>query len=252
MSWASRRRSVYTLGTIALFALVLGVPIFFAVYEAPTCFDGKKNQGEVGVDTGGPCLLLDISQVTPYSVLWTRSFEVVTGVYSVVSYVDNPNINAGADFVTYTFKLFDEDGILIAERKGSTVITPNAINPIFEGGILTGERIPTKAFFDIDKQPTWEIRNSLASLLSVKSQLLHDEDIKPKVTAEIVNNSADPVEDIDVVVVLFDGKDNAIASSKTVISFLEARGGEQVVFTWPGPLKKSVARIEILPRIPQK
>ncbi|MAF59706.1 MAG: hypothetical protein QF858_01815 [Candidatus Pacebacteria bacterium] len=252
MSWATRRKSLFTLGTIVFILLIVGIPGYFILNEPPTCSDGKKNQDEVGIDRGGPCSILDITQVTPHTVLWARSFEVIPGVYSAVSYIDNPNINAGSDAVPYTLKLFDDAGILIAERKNITFITPNSINPIFEGGIATGERKPTKAFLAFDETPAWEIRDSLAQNISVRNQLLQNEESAPKVTAEVVNTGVDSLGDVEVVVVLFNRKDNAIAASKTIIGHLGVGASEPVVFTWPKSFDVPVSRFEILPRIPHQ
>ena len=58
MSWASNRRLAYI--SVVLFG-VLAVVLFVGLvvfYEAPTCFDGKRNGTEEGVDCGGSCDLI--------------------------------------------------------------------------------------------------------------------------------------------------------------------------------------------------
>ena len=125
MSWAGRRRILYGSGVVLFFILVIGIPTFLFMYEKPTCFDGVQNQDELGVDIGGPCALLHSSQVQNIAILWSRSFEVVPGLYNAVAQIDNPNFSAGAIDVPYSIKLFDSNSILISERKGRTYISPN-------------------------------------------------------------------------------------------------------------------------------
>ena len=51
--------------------LIVGLPAFLLLYKAPTCFDGKQNQGEGGIDCGGPCVKLCPSAFLPPEVIWT-------------------------------------------------------------------------------------------------------------------------------------------------------------------------------------
>ena len=112
MSWARRRKTIY-LGTIAIVFMIIAGWVFVAYFnKPPTCSDNKQNQGELGVDCGGPCLLLCPAQYAPLNVLWSRFSKVSDGDYNVLAYIENPNLNASSYNLNYVFKLYDSRGIL--------------------------------------------------------------------------------------------------------------------------------------------
>ncbi len=250
MSWASRRRTLYGTGTITFFVIVIGVPVFLFLYDKPTCFDGIRNQKEIGIDSGGPCVLLHESQVQNIAVLWSRSFEVVSGLYNSVAQINNPNFSAGAVNVPYSFKIFDKNNILISERKGVAYISPNKVISIFEGGIETGERIPARTFFEFLEEPKWERVDNTIRGLEVESRVLSNEDTEPRIDAVILNESFNDIYDVEIITTIFNSNDVAIASSRTIISILPKQSSKQVVFTWPKKFSSKASRIEITPRAP--
>ncbi len=230
--------------------LVLGIPSFLFWYEAPTCFDGVQNQGEVRVDRGGPCTLLAPSEVDRPAILWSRSFEVVPGVYNAVAYIDNPNFDAGVRDVPYTFKLFDQSNILVAERQGRAYLVPNAITPVFEGAIQTGERRVARTFFEFLDEPQWERVGRPVSGIAVEERVLTGAGTTPRIDATITNSSFTDISDITVVATLFNAENIAIGSSETFISLLPRQSSEDIVFTWPQGFTETVTSIDIIPRAP--
>jgi len=250
MSWASRRRTLYGGGVFLFLALTVGLPTFLWWYEEPTCFDGIQNQGELGIDRGGPCTLLHQSQVKKATVLWTRSFEVVPGVYGAVAYVDNPNFDAGIRNVRYSFKLFDAESLLVAERRGSTYISPNGVTAVFEGAIASGERVPIRAFFEFLEEPQWERVLIGVEGLSIGERRLLNEESAPRLEGEVKNDSFSDIRDVEIIATIFNADNNAIASSRTVVPLLAKQSSAPLVFTWPKPFGTPVAKVEILPRAP--
>ena len=248
MSWASRRRTIYGSGVVIFFVAIIGIPAFLFWYERPTCFDGVQNQEELGIDKGGPCVFLHSSQVQNIAILWSRSFKVIPGLYNAVAQIDNPNFQAGAIGVQYSFKLFDERNLLIAERKGTTYISPNKVISVFEGGIETGERIPVRTFFEFLEEPEWERVNSPVEGLEVESRVLSNEGLSPRIDAVILNQSFKDIFDIEVIATIFNAEDVAIASSRTVINVLPKQSSQSIVFTWPQKFSSTASRIEIIPR----
>lgn len=242
MSWAGRRRTMYISGIVATFLIVVGIPLIFILYEPPTCFDGSKNGEERGVDCGGSCRLLCPFEVTNPTVLWSRAFKITEGVYSAVAYIEHPNSNSGVIEAPYTFKLFDSANILVSERIGTTFLLPNTLTPIFEGGITTGERIPARTFFEFNTELKWVRIPEKEYPLSVKNQRLSNITKTPRIDAVVENSSVDDIFDLEVVGVVFDIDDNAIAASRTIIPLLERQSSEEIVFTWPEAFLKKVER----------
>lgn len=247
MSWASKRRSIYISGVIIV-AIVIMAPIVFSVFnKKPTCFDGKQNGDERGIDCGGICEKLCALETTDPSIVWSRSFKVSEGVYNTVAYIKNPNFNGGILNIPYIFKLFDDKNLLIAERKGSTFIPPNTAVPIFENTIYTGERIPIKTFFEFNSKFIWSrIDEYKGKDLKISEIKLSNIESAPRVDAVLSNTSIIDIEDIEAVAIIFDSNNNAIAVSSTFIEKLPNRSSRNIVFTWPNKFSLKVARIEII------
>lgn len=248
MSWASRRRLIYMSGIALFLLLVIGLPFFVFFYDKPTCFDGRQNQDEEGIDCGGACELICEEDIIALKILWSRHFYVTDGVYNVVAYVENSNFDAIARNVPYTFKVFDNENILITERKGRTFISSKGIVPVFESGLITGERIPARTLFEFRSDPDWE-NITYETNFVVQNTVLSNEEEKPRIDATLVNNGVDPYSDVPVVVTVFDTEGNAIASSRTIVKFIDGRSSTPLVFTWPNPYESPVAEIDIIPSI---
>src|ERR1043166_8328106 len=156
MSWAVRRRVLYILGLCLFFGIVIGLPVAYTLLTVlPTCVDGQQNQGETAPDMGGPCPRVNVYSLSPSSVLWTRAFKIRNGAFSATAYIENPNEGAGIASIPYIFSLYDEQNVLVAERRGTTYIMPGGITPVYEGDIDTGNRIAVHAFFRFITNGQW-------------------------------------------------------------------------------------------------
>lgn len=236
-----------------ILAVVLAIGAFFALpyfFKAPTCFDKKQNGNESGVDCGGPCLKLCLSQVNDLKVIWQRSFKITNGVYDVLAYVVNQNYDAGVKKIIYKFSLYDTNNLLIAERVGKTFISPNGKLGIFEGGVRTGERVPKRVFFEFVEVPKWEKVSGKAVLFSLGTENIRLENLSanPRLSVDITNKSIYSLSNIEIIVILYDDKENAFAVSKTTLDALPNDGKVTAVFTWILPFEKPPTRIEIIPR----
>ncbi len=247
MTWAGKRKFLYISIFLIIF-LAITIPIFYSLYPKPSCFDGKQNQNEKGIDCDGSCQKVCLERTTVLQILWTRSFKVSDGVYSAVAYISNSNFNLGARDVPYVFKLYDDRNIFIEERRGFATILPNTNFPIFEGVITTGNRIPKRAFFEFIGSPDFE-RLDAQPDLRIKNSIFRESDGKPRLSASVVNDSISGVKDISLVALLYDEKDTAIAASQTIIDEISKDSSKEIVFTWPEPFKSVVGRIEIYPKV---
>lgn len=251
MSWATRRKLIYLGILLLILVVVAGTPLFLVVYKAPSCSDGKQNQGERGIDCGGPCKNLCQAQALEPVILWQRAFKVSPGSYNLIAYVKNLNVSSGSLNVPYSFKLYDRDNILIVERTGFTDLLPNKSFPIFESAVPSGEKVPSRVSFEFNKKPFW-IRSGIPEIdLRVSDQLFSREDSSPRLEATIENQSIKTLSRLPVVAILYDLDGNAISASRTIIDLLEPRGSARIIFTWPEPFGVDISQKEITPIIYQ-
>ncbi len=236
-SWSAKRKLIYLGIFIAFVFLIVVVPIFFISYDRPTCFDGNKNGDEAGVDCGGSCQLLCSFEAIAPQIFWSRSFKISSNLYSATAYVENSNINSEALNVPYIFKLFDSKNELITTREGNAYIPKYKIFGIFEPNIQVGNKIPTRTTFEFTKTPVWNKNNIIPPELVVRKKSLLNTDVSPRVDATIENRSVSTIKNIEVVAIVYDGKDNAIGTSRTFIDSLPPNEATDIVFTWPLPFE---------------
>ncbi len=247
MSWSGRKRFLYGFA-VAAFLFILALPLIYAVLSRPaTCFDGIQNQDETAIDLGGPCSLRDPAALKPVSVLWTRSFKLLPGIYSAVAYLENPNIDTGSEFVRYTLSMYDSRGVLVAERHGNVFLPPQAIVPIFESNIQTGNRVPVRSSTVLEPGADWYRMKKFSGDMEIRDQENQDLDSRPRVRALLHNVGFEHLRSIPVVATVFDEAGNAVGASKTVVDDLPASTSAEVVFTWPAPFTEYVSRVDIRP-----
>lgn len=247
MSWGTRRRNTI----LSIFFLILAIPasiiLFNIYYEPANCFDGKQNGLETGIDCGGTCELICKETIIEPTVLWRRFFEVSPGIYNVVAMIENQNPDAGIEDLKYIFKLYDVDSVLLYERKGSISLKPKEVLPIIENTLFTNKLEAERVSFEFVNDFVYSKDTPREQKLVIKDERLSEVDTTPRVDAVIQNTDILPVEDITIVVVIYDNENNAMAISSTLIKILGKDADQQIVFTWPQPFESEVSSIEIIP-----
>ncbi len=245
--WAKRRKIVYLGGAVLFLVLFIGLPLFNKFYTPASCFDNKQNQREYGVDCGGPCVKLCSSQFLNPLVVWARAIPVTKGVYNLLAYVQNPNLDGRVKKASYVFKIFDKKGVLISEKNGTTFLFPHSTSPVFEGGIVAGERLPAIVTFEFKEPLAWEKVDYKDLGLIVIQKTLSGENKSPRIDAVVQNRSTNTISRIEVTAIVYDTEDNAMAFSKTLIDELGDNQSIPITFTWPESFPKKSSRIEIIP-----
>lgn len=247
--WATTRKLAYTIGVIMFFTIT-GIGVYFLqYYKQPTCTDKKQNGNEEGVDCGGSCSVVCMASVAEPIILWSRTFPVSRGLYNAVAYIENPNANLGVKMVTYRFKLYDEENVLVAERVGKAFIAPNERFAIFEPRINTGERIPKRAFFEFIKFSDWTKLDKDMPKILIRGEKFSNITTSPRVDATLQNGTIVDISNINAVVIVYDKNDNAMAVSSTQVDKLKADSSYNVAFTWDVPFPSAPSRVEVIPRV---
>jgi hypothetical protein len=244
-SWSTRRKSAYFAIFLVALIVIVGVPFFFTFYKAPTCSDGKQNGAERGIDCGGACARLCPADYATPRVLWSHSMRVVPGVYNSLAYVQNSNPNVEARSLSYLFKLYDDKGILIAERKGNTFVPAGQKFAVFESGIQAGQRIPFRTTFEFTREPDWRAGTIFNALKVLDINILTTG--SPSADVVVKNSVVDKsFSEIKAFIILYDKDNNRVAFSKTVIDSIGAGESKTLAFTWPETFRTEVVRSEIV------
>lgn len=243
-TWAMWRRMQYFTG-FAVFFLIIGGWFYYAnFYQSPTCFDGKQNAGEAGVDCGGGCVRICSFSVQEPTVKWSRAFRVTDGMYNAVGYVENTNREAASPEIKYKFTLLDAAGV-IKEVSGTTILPPDGEYPIFEGRIATGSRVPTRTFLEIEPVEVWQPATAGREQFSVVSRELLGADARPRLDATLRNNELEEVKEVEVVATIFNAEGTALASSRTFVDNFAPRSDLELFFTWPEPIATTLRSCEV-------
>ena len=243
LSWSFRRKVLY--GGVGVFIVLLALLFIWARYftAAPTCFDGKKNGGESGVDCGGLCALVCSSEARAPVVLWARAFPNGQGAYTAAAYIQNNNIGKGAHAVAYSFRLYDADNRLVVEKDGVADLPPMQTIPIVEPNIAVGSRAVQRTLFAFSAVPVWQsVAPETVPTFHVSSHTFASDG--SSLTATVENISVLDALNIQAAAVLFDKNGVATAASKSLIPSLAHKSSTNVFFTWPRGVP-SVAQVEI-------
>jgi len=246
-SWSQRRKLIYSGSVTVIILALIGLPLFFYFYKAPTCSDGIQNGNETGVDCGGSCQRLCQSSFLAPVVAWTRLESVAPGLYNVAAYIQNLNTNAVALSVPYHVIVYDDQGIEITEYTGTVTLPPHRNTLAFSGAVNMGKRIPVKALFEFTQSPNWQVAADPIAALAIGDKKYTEDSSGTSLLVTLNNPSVNQISTTDVYAVLYDKDGNALGFSKTVVDNIPAYGSTVAPFTWPKSFGGKVISIEVLP-----
>lgn len=250
MPWALGRR-VLILSVVATFvALVVGGLWYSIAYQAPSCTDKKLNQDEEEVDCGGSCPYLCSAGLVPLSVEFARFVSPQSGRTDVIAYLENSNASAAARNVAFTVELLNSANIVVAKKSGIVDMPPSSVVPVYLPNFFSGSANIARVFLDIDEASyRWFTYHDERILPRIKSTSIENT-TTPRITAILSNSSAIPLKNVRAVITVFNGKDNSIAASQTIVSVIPAQGEAPAIFTWRAPFPDTPSRVEVIPVLP--
>jgi len=247
MTWARKRQVMYLSIIFGIFAVII-LGLYLIYKPVPTCFDGKMNQDEIGVDCGGTCSKACSSQLIPLTIWWTRVFQTSKGIYDVANLVENQNAQFGVRKISYTLVIYDKFNVKIAERSGETFFNPQEKFVIYEPNIDTKEQFADRAFLYFDDTAVWQKMKITPPMISIGTKDYVNVP-QPRLQSSVTNNSLDTIRATKFVAVLSDQNGNALAASQTLIDVLAGNENKELNFTWPTPLTQAPSIIDIYPKL---
>lgn len=249
MHWRIQRQLIVLI-IILLPLAVLGFYFISKFLPEATCSDNKQNQGEIGIDCGGPCIHCALKKPKPITVFWTRAVNVRQNAYDVAAFIENMNEILATRSLEYEFTLFDDLG-LVARRTGHVFLYPQERAYVIEPNIQTA-REPTKVEFKVVRA-LWEVRDESPPNIIVErsNYSLSDESgVRGGVVeADVMNRTSFDFKYVEIQFVVLDAAENLLGVNTITIDNVRSAARRTVRSRWPGELKGDIARIEVKPRV---
>jgi hypothetical protein len=231
----------------------IGTGLYFLFRTAPTCADNIQNQGEEGVDCGGPCAACEkIPVAQNLQVIEKAIVPGETGKYDVLARVTNPNPQLGAASFDYTFSLLDDSGQIISQSSGTGFILPGQTKYVLAFNIES-QTMPTGVDFQIKSFEWSKFTQFESPNISVSAKEFSlaggGEPGFARLTAKVRNQSNYDFHKITVNAVVRDKAGNPIAVNTTNLNDVLINEEREVNFSWssPFPIDPMSARIEVVP-----
>ncbi len=251
--WSIRRKRIVLILVFLALIILVGLPLLFLLYQSPTCFDGKQNGDETGLDCGGSCQLLCTAESLPLILKGDpRIIKTSENNYEIVVLVENPNPFGEIYRARYTIRLYDSSSsVPIRVLDGSTHVPKGITFSIFEGPItLEPGVVPTKATFEWNSEDlVWQKNDLKSPELVINNLKFSREDTTPRLDAVIKNVSLENVSNIDLAALVSNDAGNIFAASKTFVDSLPPGASVPIVFIWPAPFGDRVVNTDIIIRI---
>lgn len=252
MSWAARRRFIILLIIGAVVVAFMTVVLISTLTKAPSCSDNVQNQGEDGIDCGGPCAYLCTAQELPPTVLFTKTLQNASGRVDVVAEVENKNANAAAKSVPYKIALYDANQKLLKEISGALDLPPGTKAPVYVPGVASGKQMVTHAFLTLDTQSIkwFTMSPNMRSVPMVSTITQSGTTDAPRIDAVLENLGTAPFDTVGTIIFVHDAKGDVIAASETIVRTIPANGSATATFTWNAAFPSPPTSLEVLPIIP--
>lgn len=217
--------------------------LFYVTFlrAAPSCFDGRLNQGEENIDCGGPCRALCIpTNLLPVTEISApRVFRPSTSTVAVLVELQNPNAGAGIRQLPYTITVAGSSGAPL-ELRGATSIYPSEFRRfvlVRPAGSLSGTisaRL-TLATTSISWAPAEQFSRPDLSVVSTQTTSTAE---GVRVEGTVTSDDALAVTEVTVVALFYDSFGNPLGASQTVIPRLLA--GESTRFSIAYPPQPAI------------
>ena len=234
-----RKQIIY--GTIIFLIFVLFSFLIYLKIRGPviaSCFDGKKNQGEEGIDCGGPCPPCEVKTLQPLKIYPTQ-FLTYENSIDIIGLIENPNPNLALKKLRYYFEIYDVDDILRATTTiKETKLEPETKKYLLEINYLKPEfvigSIKLKIFEPLAED--WIKKEKTKIPVSYYNEKIVQEDNKWKIKLTLFNQSY-LTQNLEVIGLVYNQNNSLVGIGKTFIS-LSSQEVKEIYVSLPNLLTK--------------
>ncbi len=245
MSRYIKKRLVIGFVYLLILAVITGVIYLIAQPSIPTCSDNIKNQGEEGIDCGGPCSLCDWQLQKDLEIVWVKAMKTKKDYVDLAAKIRNPNNNFGAKAINYEFDLYNDEEGLITSVKGNSYIFPKDSRYIIEQKIPVFEKV-AKTEFKINSVDWQELISYEEPDLLIRNPQFEQSFDKTEAVGTVENRSNYDFSIIDVLAVLFDKDDEVLAAGEMELKTILSQESRYFKMNWAFPIAEEVKRVDII------
>ena len=254
-SWRQSRKIAFIVVIIIIISGFLAYKTFPYFNKPATCYDNKENGDERGVDCGGSCKLICITDVIPFDIKYSKAISTDVGLYDIVSLIENRNkdkdTNDGS--IDYTFLIYDKSGSVIKTISGSTTLPIGQTFPIVIQNVpitLSPGNSISNVVLNISDNKSWKAQDSVYANSFFK---IGNIDFKrnfnniSQLKVNVSNLTKAYFRNVPVSVLLYDSNNNLVATNETILKEVKGSESKDLVFTWRKPLSIDNPKIEVYP-----
>lgn len=241
LNWRSQRQVIIFM----TYFLMVFIPVFWISYtllsKQVSCYDGKQNGDEEGVDCNGSCQLRCDGTYRDIKINFIRGLKVSDGVYDVFALLENYNTKVSFPNVPFEISVYNSEGKLMATSTGDFELLPQRKTAIFLPNLMLAQEPktidivlkPHKALaYKGDTTPTVSVQNWSAQRGANDSL---------QIVGELKNTNNFEVENLTIYTMLSDDTKTVYAVSGTRLKSVLGRQKTAVTFTWGNiPVPKNV------------
>ena len=186
--------------------------------------------------------------IYPIEVIWSQAFVAGPDLYSIAARIRNPNTNFGASNFSYTFYLYDDNGVLLTTSAGESFIWPGESKYIILGGVnLT--KAPVKTLLQLGELAWREVKNfsgidlTLGNINYGKGKAGSGKFFSVDFTAS--NNTPYDLGKVYISVIVLDKGGLPIAAASTLLENLKSKERQPVSIPWFSSFPGTPNRIDL-------
>lgn len=223
----SAKQFVYGILYLAVFGLIVYGFAKPAFTPAPTCSDSIQNQGEQGIDCGGPCAIAcDVTSLAPVRAVGAVSvFGLSNGQAVLLAEAQNTNQNYDASQFFYRFSIYSSSGTLLETISGSDSLSALSRGYIFAPNVASKfnniGRVAIE-FSNVSWQKAYAALEPNVVVSSGPATVVGKTDIR--VNGAVKNQSSVAATKVKIVAILYDAYGTEIFASQWIVDSLSASG----------------------------
>jgi hypothetical protein len=220
-----------------LFFLIYGIYLIFK--PAPSCFDNIQNEGETGVDCGGPCAPCTFNLAPLQEIGQVKILPLDNTSVSLLAQIQNSNSGFGAFKFDYVFNVYDNKGKEVASLGGNSYIYPGKTKYILAPNIQVPNINNLGRAELILSNPDWQPADNFQNfLVQIQNQETATTTVGVKTSGYLFNNSGFLISQADVFAIFYDISGLVVGASQTEINNLPLL--RSVPFTISHPIIKNL------------